>query len=268
MGIGSAIANVMQTTEQWLSGVSDTISKASFDAWAISEARTAAHIFMPVYEVGRGESINNLTSDMLRMYLNGTTADSNLIRKVGDEIRRSSAFARLTAVLATAINSDSAALGRSLSNSELNVVAHRIVNPMYRDPTTTKPIYFSNADRGLQGVIGGTTGLTVQSATVNGSRYTVNIAVSDVYDFDNRQNTTGDPDLQAYVDFRNRLTDHIRFGRYREFLTDYHRSLYFQNPLSRSRTFAAFMVALERNGLTPGGVAWTAVVPFNGVFPR
>lgn len=265
MQLGSAIANATQTTERWLSGVGDSISRSSFEAWAAAEARTAAHIVMPIYEQGRGESINNLSSDMLRMYLNGTTADANLIRKVGLEIGRSATFARLTATVALAINNNASAVGRMLTGPELNNVARSVINRMYRDPQTGKAMYFSNSDRGLQGVIGGITNLAVSSTNVSGSRYTINVAISDTYDFNNRQNTTNDPDLQAYVDFRNRLTEHIRNRRYREFFIDYHRSLYFQNPLSRSRTFAAFMVAIERNGMTPGGVSWTAIVPFSGV---
>lgn len=265
MQLGSAIANATQTTDRWLSGIGESISRASFEAWAATEARTAAHLVMPVYEQVRGESINNLSSDMLRMYLDGTTPDANLIRKVGLEIGRSSTFARLTATVAIAINNTAKNMERMLTNTELNTVALGIVNRMYRDPKTGKAMYFSNSDRGLQGVIGGTSNLTVSSTSVSGNRYTINVAISDTYDFDNRQDTTNDPDLQAYVDFRNQLSEHIRNRRYREFLFDYHRSLYFQNPLSRSRTFAAFMVAIERNGMTPGGVSWTAVVPFNGV---
>ena len=265
MSIGSALANAMQTTEDWLDGVTGAVSRSMFESWVATEARTAAHLVMPLYEQARGESINNLTSDMLRMYLDGTTADTNLIRKVGEEISKSATFARLTAVLAMAINAQAASLDRMLTSAELDSSARRVVNPTYRDPSTGKAMYFSNADRGLQGVIGGVTNLAVDSSSVNGNRYTVNIAISDTYDFNNRQNTTNDPDLQAYVTFRNQLSDHIRNGRYQDFMVDYHQSLYFQNPLSRSRTFAAFMVAIERNGLTPGGVSWRVIVPFNGI---
>ena len=268
LGIGSALENAYRSTQDWMRNVGDSISQSSFEAWVAAEARTAAHLAMPVYEAAAGESINNLTSDMLRMYLNGTTPDANLIRKVGEEIGKSSTFARLAATAAAAIQADASALGRMLNSSELLASASRVINRNYRDPLSGKAMYFSNADRGLQGVIGGITGLSVSSVSVNGNSYVVDVAISDTYDFNNQQNTSNDPDLQTYVDFRNRLSSHIRARRYRSFLYDYHSALYTGNfdgrSIARSRVFAAFMVAIERNGLTPGGVSWTAIVPFRG----
>ena len=266
--IGSALENAYRSTTDWLDGVGDSISQSSFEAWAAAEARTAAHLAIPAYEAAAGESINNLTSDMLRMYLNGTTADANLIRKVGEEIAKSSTFARLAATTATAINAEAMLKGRMLSHTELSIVANRVINRNYRDPLTGKAMYFSNADRGLQGVIGGITGLAVDLVSVTGQAYEIRVAISDTYDFNNQQNTAGDADLQTYVDFRNQLSAHIRNRRYRDFLVDYHSALYTGDfngrSIARSRVFAAFMVAIERNGLTPGGVSWTAIVPFHG----
>lgn len=263
--LGSAIENAYQSTEQWIKGVGDGISRASFEAWATSEAHVAAYLAIPIYETARGDSISNLTSDMLRMYLNGTTADANTIRKVANEIKLSATFGRLAETTRRAINATATRFGRVLNHSELSTVASQVINKQYRDPSTGRAMYFSNADRGLQGVVGGITGLAVDRVSLQGSAYEIHVAISDSYDFDNQQNTAGDPDLAAYVRFRDQLSEHIRRQRYREFLYDYHKSLYFTDPLSRSRTFAAFMVAIERNGLTPGGVKWKAIVPFTGI---
>ncbi len=67
--LGSAIQNYGQATEAWLGSLVNDISDAAFRGWALTEARTAATVFIPVYE--RATGLSPLTSKMLTMYLNG-----------------------------------------------------------------------------------------------------------------------------------------------------------------------------------------------------
>lgn len=260
--LSSGLANFQQETSQWLEGIGQTVSEASFRAWAIGEARTAAHVFIPAYQ--RVAGLSHLTAAMLRMYLNGNTPDPQLIAQVAGEIGLSVAFGRLVTTVKAAIDRQVAQSGRALTQRELDTLARSIINNQYRDPQTGRAMYFFNSDRGLQGVIGGIHRLRVDSVSVTGSQYVIQVAIRDRYDFDNNQNTVGDQDLAAYVAFRQRLDNYIKTAQYREFLVAYHRSLYFADPVIRSRTFAAFMYAIERNGYTPGGVTWEALVPIRG----
>jgi hypothetical protein len=261
--LSSAIANWMQKTEDWLGGVAGQISDTSFRAWARSEAAVAASVFIPAYQ--RVTSVSFLTAPMLRMYLRGTTADPDVIRQVADEIELSATFRRLADVVREAVDREVGRRNRLLTQPELDAVARGVVNAGYRDPTTLAAMYFLNSDRGLQGVIGGINDLRVGWVTVTGAGYTIQVVIVDRYDFDNNQNVVdATSDLGKYVEFRTRLDGYIRAKKYREFLYDYHKSLYFANPIARARTFAAFMYAIERNGLTSGGVSWQATVPLRG----
>ncbi|HJZ54287.1 MAG TPA: hypothetical protein VKE74_04985 [Gemmataceae bacterium] len=262
-GLSSALENWRRRTEDWLAGVGEAMSDSAFRAWAKAEAETAANIFIPIYQ--QVTVVSPLTAAMLRMYLRGTTADPDLIRQVGDEIGKSATFARLAGVVRAEIDREVAWQKRALSPSELESVARRVVNTSYRDPLTNAPMYFLNSDRGLQTVIGGIGGLRVAGVSISGRTYTIRVAIADTYDFDNNQNVVGpNSDLARYVAFRTRLDQYIRHRQYRQFLWDYHQSLYLADPISRSRTFAAFMYAIEKNHLTPGGVAWEAIVPLTG----
>jgi hypothetical protein len=259
----SAIENWMTETEAWLSDVGEAISDSAFRAWARTEAQTAARVFIPIYQ--RVTNVSRLTAAMLQMYLAGTTADPNVIRQVAEEIEKSATFGRLAGVVRAEVDREVAWHRRALSLSELEFVARRVINNGYRDPTTNAAMYFLNSDRGLQTVIGGITGLGVDGVDLNGTRYTIRVKISDTYDFTNNQNVV-DPnsDLGKYVRFREQLDQYIKDRKYRQFLWDYHKSLYLADPISRSRTFAAFMYAIEKNKLTPGGVPWSAVVPISG----
>ncbi len=260
--LSSGLANFQQETNQWLEGIGQSVSEASFRTWAQGEARTAAHVFIPAYQ--RLAGLNHLTAAMLRMYLNSNAPDPQLIAQVAGEIGLSAAFGRLVTTTKSAVDRQVTQMGRVLTQRELDTLARSVINNQYRDPQTGKAIYFYNNDRGLQGVIGGIHNLRVDSVSVTGGQYVIQVAIRDRYDFDNNQNTVGDQDLAAYVSFRQQLDQFIKSGQYREFLVAYHRSLYFADPVIRSRTFAAFMYAIERNGYTPGGVTWEAIVPIRG----
>jgi hypothetical protein len=259
----SAIENWRRQTEDWLAGIGEVISDSSFRAWARAEAWTAAAVFIPIYQ--QVTVVSRLTAPMLRMYLRGTTADPDVIREVADEIGRSATFGRLAGVVRAEIAREVAWHRRALTLTELESAARRVINISYRDPLTNAPMYFRNDDRGLQTVIGGIGGLRVAGVNLSGTGYTIRVAIADTYDFVNNQNIV-DPnsDLARYVAFRTRLDRYIQLRQYRHFLLDYHRSLYLADPISRSRTFAAFMYAIERNHITPGGVAWEAIVPLTG----
>ncbi len=260
--LGSAMQSYGKATEDWLSGLGNDISDTAFRSWALSEARTAATIFMPLYE--RATGLSPLTSKMLTMYLNGKSADPALIGQVAAEIEQSATFGRLVGVVQQKVQAQVKLKKRPLTQAELDAFARTIVNKNYRDPTTAKAMYFLNSDRGLQGVIGGIHDLKVLKTEVKGTAYTITVGVVDAYDFDNNQNVAGNADLAKYVAFRQQLSDYIKAKQYREFLWDYHKSLYLADPIARARTFAAFMFAIERNGFTPGGVSWEAKVPLRG----
>ena len=258
----SGIDKWMKSTEDWLAGMAGQISDSAFRAWAISEANVAAGIFIPAYQ--QFTNVSHLTAPMLRMYLNGTSPDANLMQQVASEVEQSATFGRLAAVVRDAVDAEVWQKRRLLSEFELEAEARRVVTG-YRDPTTGRPMYFLNSDRGLQGVIGGIHDLRVDRVAIAGADYTVYVVIADRYDFDNNQNVVdANSDLGRYVEFRTRLAGYISAKKYREFLYDYHRSLYLADPISRSRTFAAFMYAIEKAGYTPGGVSWEATVPVRG----
>ncbi len=260
--LGSAIQNYGQATEAWLGSLVNDISDAAFRGWALTEARTAATVFIPVYE--RATGLSPLTSKMLTMYLNGKAPDPDLINQVAAEIGQSAAFSRLASVVQQKVLAEVKAKKRSLTQVELDAMARTVVNRNYRDPTTGKAMYFLNSDRGLQGVIGGIQDLKVLGTALQGLAYTITVGLSDVYDFNNNQNVVGNADLAKYVAFRQKLSDYIKAKQYQQFLLDYHKSLYLAEPIARARTFAAFMYAIEQNRYTPGGVAWEARVPIRG----
>ncbi len=259
----SGIDKWMKSTEDWLAGIAGQISDSAFRAWAISEANVAAGIFIPAYQ--QFTNVSHLTAPMLRMYLGGTSPDAALMQQVSAEIEQSTTFGRLAGVVHDAVDAEVWQKRRLLGEFELDMAVRRVVNNGYRDPTTGRAMYFLNSDRGLQGVIGGVHDLRVDRVSIAGADYTVFVVIGDRYDFDNNQNVVDtNSDLGRYVEFRTRLAGYIPAKRYREFLYDYHKSLYLADPISRSRTFAAFMYAIEKAGYTPGGVSWEATVPVRG----
>jgi len=126
-------------------------------------------------------------------------------------------------------------------------------------------MYFRNDDRGLQGVIGGIHELRVDSVSVNGNAYQIDAVIKDKYDFVNKQNTSQDLDLRAYVEHRKALAGFLARRNYDDFFTQCTAAFAGQVPrVSRSRAVAAYFYALELNRYTPGGYLWEVTVPISG----
>jgi hypothetical protein len=254
----------------------DGLGREANRIYALSEASTGATI-MSTYikyvnakgsakdERGRGNRVymSPLGPEMLEAYLRGHL-NPELRGKIKREILQARAWQNLVRALDDAIAAEAGRLRRAPTGAEILLITKKAASLKdYKDPDTGERIYFHNTpdDRGLQIVVGGVGKLEVRACNVLAGRYELQIALGDVYDFENKRE-----DQPAYDRFRKELARLLTSGQYGAFWWEYHRALYGGNPVDRARVFASFMYAIEKAGFTLP-MEWEITLTVSGPVP-
>ena len=216
-------------------------------------------------KVGHGTRESALGGKFLRMYLDHKL-DPDVVKDAGQEIGESAEFKALAKHVQDYVQQKANAHKRLPSATEVEDEARRYL----QDLKKKKGIAFRGA---LNPVIGGVGGVDVVRGQAKltpsgqGLDYEIQVKFSDTYDFDNKRSG-------IYDQFRKHLAALVQKGQFDQFWSEYHAAAgaAMHSPFSKSKyasigaagIFASFMYAIEKNGLTPGGLPWDVTIPMSG----